>query len=260
MVRVSRNAMGTLFVGGALSMTLAALVYPSLLGVDTVSNAASRVIADTQWGPLTEGDRDFVVQVRAAGLWAYPVAQMGLTKGTDKGVVAASKHLVDGHAALDLTCRKIAPLLNITLPNQASPQQTRFVSQLTADTKGEQFDRDFSTILRQTDGSFFGTAAAIRTTTKNALVRALADQADHVLLDHIVTLEQTGLVDIEQALSRQAASPDLPASDLTPPPGIPGQQTAVLTPPPNPTSTPVDIDRIAGTEDGVTASPNTGKK
>jgi len=259
-VRVSRNAMGTLFVGGALSVTLAALVYPSLLGVNTVSSAASRVIADTQWGPLTEGDRDFVVKVRAAGLWAYPVGQMGLTKGTSKGVVAASKHLIDGHAALDLTCRKIAPLLNIALPNQATPQQTRFVSQLTSDTKGDQFDRDFATILRQTDGAFFGTAAGIRTTTKNALVRALADQADHVLMDHIGTLEQTGLVDVDQAIGPQAGSPDLPSSDLTPPPGIPGQQMAVLTPPPNPTSTPVDIEKIAGTDDGVTARPGAGKK
>ncbi|WP_416973817.1 DUF4142 domain-containing protein [Streptomyces sp. 4F14] len=251
--------MGTLFVGGALSVTLAALVYPSLLGVRTVSAAASRVIADTQWGPLTEGDRDFVVKVRAAGLWEHPVGRMGVEKGTDDGVVTAGRHLVDGHAALDLTCRKIAPLLNITLPNRASPQQTGFVNQLTTDSKGAQFDRDFANILRQTDGSFFTTVAEIRTTTRNTLVRALAEQADHILLHHIASLEQTGLVDIDQVLAQQNVSPALPDSDLTPPPGIPGQQVTVLTPPPNPTSTPIDIDRIAGSEDGVTAAPGDGK-
>lgn len=259
-MRVSRNAMGTLFVGGALSVTLAALVYPSLLGVRTVSAAASRVIADTQWGPLTEGDRDFVVKVRAAGLWEHPVARMGVEKGTDRRVVTAGRTLVDGHAALDTTVRKIAPLLDITLPNLASPQQTGFVSRLTTDSKGEQFDRDFANILRQTDGSFFTTVAQIRSTTKNTLVRALAEQADHIFMNHIAALEQTGLVDIDQVLAQQTTAPDLPDSDLTPPPGVAGQQLSVLTPPPNPSASPVDIDRIAGSEDGVTSAPANGKK
>lgn len=120
-MRFSRNATGTLFVGGALSFTLAALAYPSMLGVNTTSSSATRVIANTQWGPLTEGDRDFVVKVRAAGLWEYPVGQLGLKKGQSQAVITASKHLVDGHAALDSTVRKIAPMLNITIPNLASP-------------------------------------------------------------------------------------------------------------------------------------------
>ncbi|MDX3380593.1 DUF4142 domain-containing protein [Streptomyces niveiscabiei] len=252
--------MGTLFVGGALSLTLAALVYPALLGVRTVSEAASRVIADTQWGPLTEGDRDFVVKVRAAGLWEHPVARMGVEKGTDRRVVTAGRTLADGHAALDVTVRKIAPLLDITLPNLASPQQTGFVNRLATDSKGEQFDRDFANLLRQSDGSFFTTVAQIRSTTKNALVRALAEQADHILLNHIATLEQTGLVDIDQVLAQQTTAPDLPDSDLTPPPGVAGQQLSVLTPPPDATTSPVDIDRIAGSEDGVTSAPGRAKK
>ncbi len=78
---LSRNTMGTLFVGGALSLTLAALAYPSMLGLDTVSTSTDRVIANTQWGPLTEGDRDFVVKVRAAGLWEYPVGRSVSRRG-----------------------------------------------------------------------------------------------------------------------------------------------------------------------------------
>ena len=257
-MRFSRNAMGTLFVGGALSMTLAALVYPSMLGVETASASNDRIIANTQWGPLTEGDRDFVVKVRAAGLWEYPVGQLGLQKGTNQGVIVASQHLIDGHAALDETCRKIAPMLNITLPNVASPQQVGFVSQLTSDSKGDQFDRNFANILRITHGSIFNTVAKVRSTTKNTLVRALADQANDTVLDHITVMEQTGLVDIDQSLFQQTTPPKLPKSDLTPPPGVPGGQVLVLTPPPTATSTPVDIDKIAGASAGVTAAPNPG--
>ncbi|MEU6069343.1 DUF4142 domain-containing protein [Streptomyces sp. NPDC047082] len=255
MVRFSRNATGTLFVGGALSLTLVALVYPSMLGVSKVSSSPDRVIAQTQWGPLTEGDRDFVVKVRAAGLWEYPVGQIGLQKGTTKAVITASQHLVDGHAALDTTCRKIAPMLNITLPNIASPQQEGFVNQLKSDS-GKKFDSDFANILRMTHGSIFNTVAKIRSTTKNTLVRALADQANDTVLDHITVMEKTGLVDFDQTLFNQTTPPKLPDSDLTPPPPPAGQPEVVLTPPPNATSTPVNIDGLSGGGGGGGATPS----
>ncbi|MGW3144067.1 MULTISPECIES: DUF4142 domain-containing protein [Streptomyces] len=242
-------------MGGALSLTLVALVYPSMLGVSKVSSSPDRVIAQTQWGPLTEGDRDFVVKVRAAGLWEYPVGQIGLQKGTTKAVITASQHLVDGHAALDTTCRKIAPMLNITLPNIASPQQEGFVNQLKSDS-GKKFDSDFANILRMTHGSIFNTVAKIRSTTKNTLVRALADQANDTVLDHITVMEKTGLVDFDQTLFNQTTPPKLPDSDLTPPPPPAGQPEVVLTPPPNATSTPVNIDGLSGGGGGGGATPS----
>jgi predicted outer membrane protein len=240
MVQRSLNMVGGIFVGGALALTLGALIYPSMLGVDTVSTSSDRIIANTQWGPLTEADRAFVVAVRAAGLWEHPVGQIGLQKGQSKGVLTASQHLIDGHAALDATCRKIAPMLNVTLPNVASPQQEGFVTTLKADS-GKQFDIDFANILRQTHGSIFNTVAKIRSTTKNTLVRALADQANDTVLDHITVMEKTGLVDFDTTLFNQTTPPKLPKSDMTPPVPPAGQPPIVLAPPPNPTSTPVDL-------------------
>ncbi|MFH0172611.1 DUF4142 domain-containing protein [Streptomyces cacaoi] len=232
--------LGTVVVGGALTLTLGALAYPSMLGLDTVSTSTDRIIANTQWGPFTEGDRAFVVAVRAAGLWEHPVGLIGLQKGQSKGVITASQHLIDGHAALDETCRKIAPLLNVTLPNIASPQQEGFVNTLKAD-QGKQFDVDFANILRMTHGSIFNTVAKIRSTTKNTLVRALADQANDTVLDHITVMEQTGLVDFDTTLFTQTTPPKLPKSDMTPPVPPAGQPLVVLPPPPNATSTPVDL-------------------
>ncbi|MCL8010975.1 DUF4142 domain-containing protein [Streptomyces sp. AS02] len=214
-------------MGGALSLTLAALAYPSMLGFSTASAAQDRVIAQTSTGPLTEADRDFVVKVRAAGLWEYPVGQMALRKGTTTAVRTAGRHLVSGHAGLDATCRRIAARLNITLPNQPSPQQQGFVATLGADT-GKQFDSDMANILRTTHGQIFSTVAKIRATTGNSLVRQLADQANDTVLDHITVMEKTGLVDFDQVLFQETTPPRLPSQDLTPPPPAAGEPQVAL--------------------------------
>lgn len=251
---LSRNAMGTLFVGGALTLTLGALAYPSMLGVSQAATAQDRIIAQTQWGPLTEADRDFVVRVRAAGLWEYPLGKIGIQKGTTPAVKTAAEHLVDGHAALDTTTRKVAAMLNITIPNVASPQQVGFVNTIDS-SSGTQFDSNFANILRVTHGSIFNTVAKIRSTTKNSLVRALADQANDTVLDHITVMEKTGFVNFDQALFMQTTPPKLPGVDLTPPVPQPGEPMVVLTPPPNATSTPVVLP---GDNSGAGATPNTG--
>nr|WP_055532118.1 DUF4142 domain-containing protein [Streptomyces graminilatus] len=219
-------------MGGALALTLAALAYPAMVGVQTVSSSPTRIVAQTSAGPLTEADRDFVVKVRAAGLWEYPVGQMAIAKGTSPAVITAGQHLVAGHAALDATVRRIAPQLGVTIPNLPSPQQQGFISTLTSDSRGAQFDSDFANILRITHGSIFNTVAKIRSTTKNTLVRALADQANTTVLDHITVMEKTGLVNFDTALFQQTTPPKLPDSDLTPPVPVPGAPMVVLTPPP----------------------------
>ncbi|MFF4351116.1 DUF4142 domain-containing protein [Streptomyces sp. NPDC001530] len=228
-MRIARN-MGTLFVAGALTMTLAALAYPAVLGLQNTSSSPSRVIATTASGPLTEADRDFVVKVRAAGLWEFPSGQLALQKGTTPAVRTAGQHLVKGHAALDATCRKVATQLGITLPNKPSPQQQGFVATLSGDS-GKQFDSDLANILRVTHGQIFPVIAKIRATTENTLVRQLADQANDTVLDHITVMEKTGLVNFDQVLFQETSNPKLPAHDLTPPPPQPGEPTVVLTPP-----------------------------
>ncbi|MCW8377108.1 DUF4142 domain-containing protein [Streptomyces justiciae] len=239
-------------MGGALSLTIVALAYPTMLGFNKVSTAQDRVIAQTQWGPLTEQDRDFVVKVRAAGLWEYPLGKVALEKGTTPEVKEAGRHLIDGHAALDAACRKIAPMLNVTLPNVASPQQQGFVNQIET-SSGKQFDSNFANILRTTHGSIFNTIAKIRSTTKNSLVRSLADMANDTVLDHITVMEKTGFVNFDQALFQQTTPPKLPDTDLTPPAPQPGAPMVVLSPPPNPTSTPI---AIPGEQAGAGASPS----
>ncbi|MCX4612762.1 DUF4142 domain-containing protein [Streptomyces mirabilis] len=229
---VSRNWAGTVFVGGALSLTLAALVYPSMLGIQTTSSSPNRIIANTRYGPLTEADRDFVVKVRSAGLWEYPLGEIALKKGSTPEMREAGKHLIVGHAGLDELCRKIAPELNITLPNQATPQQQQFVATSDAQS-GKQFDTTAANIMRVTHGQIFPTIAKIRASTENTLVRQLADLANDTVLDHITVLEKTGTVNFDQVLFQQTTPPKLSAAQVTPPAPQPGAPVLALAPRPD---------------------------
>jgi predicted outer membrane protein len=225
-----------------------------MLGVQNVSTNSARVIASTQWGPLTEADRNFVVFVRSAGLWEGPSGQLAMQKGTTPAVREAGRHLVIGHASLDAACRRIAPELNITIPNQPTPQQQGFLDKFRSDT-GQQFDSDFANILRVTHGSIFNTIAKIRSTTENTLVRQLADQANEVVLDHITQMEKTGLVNFDQVNFQETTPPKLPSNQVTPPVPQPGAPLVTLTVPPGlqtggvPTGPSVDAP---------TASPSAG--
>lgn len=239
---VSRRMVGTVFVGGALVLTLSALAYPAMLGVETTSANQDRVIANTQYGPLTEADRDFVVKVRAAGLWEHPLGMMAMQRGTTPEMKEAGEHLVVGHARLDLACRKLASELNITLPNQASPQQQQFVA--TVDSKtGKEFDATGVAIMRVTHGQIFPAIAKIRGTTQNSLVRQLADLANDTVLDHMTVLEKTGMVNFDANNFQQTSPPKLPKEQMTPPAPQPGSPVLTLAIP-------------KGLEDLNTASPS----
>ncbi|MEU8600139.1 DUF4142 domain-containing protein [Streptomyces parvulus] len=230
-MRITRTTAGTAFVASALVLTLTALAYPTMLGMQNTGSDQARVITNTRYGPLTEQDRDFVVKVRAAGLWEHPLGLMAIERGTTPEMKEAGEHLVVGHSRLDATCRKIAPELGITLPNLASPQQQQFVSTVDG-TTGKQFDTTAVNIMRITHGQIFPAIANIRANTKNSLVRQLADQANDTVLDHITVLEKTGLVNFDQVNFQQTAPPSLPKVQLTPPAPQPGEPVLSLTQPP----------------------------
>ncbi|MEN3583083.1 DUF4142 domain-containing protein [Streptomyces sp. ZYX-F-203] len=229
---VSRQRIGVLVLFGVLSLTLTALAFPAMVGLEDKPEEQNRVVAATEWGPLTEADRDFVVKVRSAGLWEYPLGELVMERGTSPEMKEAGEHLVVGHAGLDAACRDIAPKLGITLPNVASPQQVEFVE--TVDSKnGEDFDVAAVTIMRVTHGQIFPAIADIRASTKNTLVRQLADLANDTVLDHITVLENTDLVDYDEVSFMQTAPAKNRQDFVTPPPPGPGEPTVVLTPRPD---------------------------
>ncbi|MEU6512594.1 DUF4142 domain-containing protein [Streptomyces sp. NPDC046978] len=214
-----------------LAGTLAALIFPvwsyadrSGTGLDTL-NAQT---VPTAYGPLSALDRDFVSRVRLAGLWELPAGQQAEQKGTTQAVRTAGEHLVTGHTFLDARVRDVAGRLGLALPNQPNAQQRQWLAILDA-ARGQEYDRDFANLLRRAHGKVFAVVAQVRATTRNSLVRALADDANTTVLDHIKVLEATGYVDFD-ALAEDAATGS--PAPLTPSPAPPGPTDGPGTPVP----------------------------
>ncbi|MEU6811982.1 DUF4142 domain-containing protein [Streptomyces sp. NPDC046831] len=199
---------GTGIIVGGLAATLAALFFPLWSYADrsgpgvSADTLSSRSVA-TPYGPLSPQDRDFVTKVRLAGLWELPAGEQAQRKGTTRAVRTAGEHLVRGHTFLDERVRDVAARLGLGLPNEPTAQQRKWLAGLSA-ARGEEYDRTFANTLRLAHGRVFSLVAQVRVSTQNSLVRALADDANTTVLDHIEVLEATGFVDFA-ALARESA-------------------------------------------------------
>ncbi|MGW3008944.1 DUF4142 domain-containing protein [Streptomyces sp. NPDC001219] len=188
----------------ALVGTLAALLLPVQLFGETASAATNTVTYDddgggtvnTRYGPLTAMDRDFVRKVRLAGLWELPAGRQAQERGQTAAVRTAGNHLVAGHTELDRRVIETARALDVTLANQPNSDQQGWLAQMNA-AQGDEFTRTFAELLRRAHGKVFGLVAMVRDQTKNSMVRALANRANTIVLDHITVLEKTGGVDFD---------------------------------------------------------------
>ncbi|WP_405773553.1 DUF4142 domain-containing protein [Streptomyces sp. NBC_01538] len=260
---------GTGLIVAGLAATLVALVFPvwsytdrSGTGVD-VLNAQT---VSTQYGPLSALDREFLTKVRLAGLWELPAGQLAQERGTTEAVRLAGRHLIEGHTFLDERVRDVASRLSFELPNQPSEQQRGWLSTMDAD-HGEDFDRAFANLLRMAHGKVFSVVAQVRASTRNSLVRTLADDANRTVLDHIQVLEATGYVDFDALAQDMAAASTPPLTNSPAPPGpVPTPAPAVpVTPspvttyplPPAASSPPPEVGEVVGvTEPATPAEPS----
>ncbi|WP_274563372.1 DUF4142 domain-containing protein [Streptomyces spiramyceticus] len=223
---------GTGLVVVALTATLAALIFPIWSYADRSGTGLAQLNAGTvptRWGPLSAADRDLVVRIRLAGLWELPAGQQALARAPTRAVEEAGAHLVEGHTFLDARIREVAAQLNMELPNQPTAEQRGWLREFT-EASGPAYETRFANILRAAHGKVFAVIAQVRHTTRNTLVRGLADDANTTVLDHIRMLEATGRVDFD-ALANEAAGtatasptgppPPAPPSRTTPPPAVP---------------------------------------
>ncbi|TXS46606.1 DUF4142 domain-containing protein [Streptomyces sp. uw30] len=232
---------GTGIIITGLVATLLAMIFPIWSYADRSGTGLDVLNADTVstgYGPLSALDREFVTKVRLAGLWELPAGRQARQKGTTAAVRTAGEHLIEGHAFLDERVRDVAARLSLQLPNEPTEQQQGWLATLNA-AQGVEYDRQFANILRLAHGKVFSVVAQVRASTRNSLVRKLADDANTTVLDHITVLEATGYVDFD-ALARDMVANSTPP--LTPSPAPPGPTTdpapaVPMTPPPSPTYT-----------------------
>ncbi|MFI7409582.1 DUF4142 domain-containing protein [Streptomyces sp. NPDC049627] len=232
---------GTGLIITGLTATLLAMIFPIWSYADRSGTGLDVLNAETvstEYGPLSGLDREFVTKVRLAGLWELPAGQQARQKGTTPAVRTAGQHLIQGHTFLDERVRDIAARLRLELPNEPTEQQQEWLATLDS-AQGVEYDRQFANILRLAHGKVFSVVAQVRASTRNSLVRELADDANTTVLDHIKVLEATGYVDWD-ALARDMVAGSTPP--ITPSPAPPGPTTdpapaVPMTPSPSPTPT-----------------------
>jgi predicted outer membrane protein len=157
-------------------------------------DAGGAVRLDTQAEPtLTAADRDLVIKVRLAGLWEIPAGQMAVQKGVEPRVRQIGAMIASQHVQLNALDATAAAKLGIKLPTEPTGEQQRWLGEMKG-ASGTEFDTIFVQRLRAAHGKIFPAIAVVRSSTRNDVVRTLAQQANGFVLNHLTYLESTGLV------------------------------------------------------------------
>jgi predicted outer membrane protein len=196
------RAVGTLLVVFGLIATLGSLLIPIYFFDGNRSVAVSRSgwrddgmgTWKTRYGPLTTLDREFMRSIRTAGLWELPACRMARERSTQRSMQTMRDRIVAGDAELDRRVIKAAVTLKVPLPNRPPRSQRRYLAEI-EQARGKKFDELLVNHMRKQDGTTMGLLSLVRDQTRNSMVRSLATRANTIVLDHIETQEDTGLVD-----------------------------------------------------------------
>jgi predicted outer membrane protein len=187
--RGSRSRWATLLLAAAgLGLVLAA--FPAA----PPAHAQDDDVVETQWGPLTNADRDLLIRVKYAGLWEIPAGEMAVEKGVNERVREIGAFIRDEHIELDAATDDIAAQLGVELPDEPYADNQLALDRMEA-AEGGEFDLEFVQRLREAHGSIYSIIAYVRAGTQNDLVRQFADAGEEFVARHMEYLESTGLVD-----------------------------------------------------------------
>src|SRR5204863_9042266 len=134
----------------------------------------------------------FLVRVRLAGLWEGPSGRLAQQRTKTTLIRQAGQHLIGGHAELDAKVLALGREMNVQLPTEPNADQKTWLGEMTAATSQQTFDQAFVKRLRAAHGSVYAYVAAVRADTANPEIRAFAQRAMEVVLDHMTVLEKTG--------------------------------------------------------------------
>jgi predicted outer membrane protein len=132
--------------------------------------------------------------VRLAGLWEMPAGQMAAERGSAQRVRQVGAQIAAEHAELDQIVVDAANKLGVQLPTKPNDQQRKWLDEMRDASSDREFDRIFVERLRAAHGKIFPVIGAVRSGTRNDVVRQVARDANRFVLNHLTLLESTGLV------------------------------------------------------------------
>jgi predicted outer membrane protein len=148
-------------------------------------------------GPIGPSDRDMLYKVKQAGLWEMPVGEEAASRAVTTQFRDVAAKIAVEHHQLDARVTEVAQELGIQLPAEVTPDQARWMQQISASSSGE-YDRTAVMLLRQAHGKVLPLLAQVRSSSRNAVVRGFADEAMEYVNRHIGYLDSTGLVNYAQ--------------------------------------------------------------
>jgi predicted outer membrane protein len=160
--------------------------------------------------PLNAADMTLLIGLRQAALWEIPAAKAAAERGSTAKIRQAAEKLAAAQSQLDQQTVDVIAKLDATVRPALTAQQQGLLNQLQSAT-GAQYDRLFVNSLRNGYGFLYTIIGEVRSSTRVALIRQLADQANVAFLSYLQTLENTGLVEAQSLAP--AAIP--PAQDLS---------------------------------------------
>lgn len=161
-------------------------------------------------GRLNEADMTLLIGLRQAALWQIPAAKMAVEKGRATKVRQAGEKIAAAESELDQRTVDVVGKVGATVPSEPTAEQQALLDRLQA-AEGGQFDQLFVSSLRDAYGYFYTVIGEVRSSTRVASIRQLADQANVAVMGYMQTLENTGLVQYQSLAP--AAIP--PAQDLS---------------------------------------------
>ncbi|MCI4062684.1 DUF4142 domain-containing protein [Micromonospora sp. R77] len=158
---------------------------------------ATALAAPAPGQQMNAADMTLLNGVRLAGLWEMPAGNMAAEKGQSKRVREIGAEISRQHGVLDQLVVEAANKLGAVLPTTPTTQQQGWLTEMQNAT-GNQFDQIFVTRLRVAHGNIFPVIGAVRASTRDPIVRKLAEEANKFVNDHMSMLESTGLVRWQQ--------------------------------------------------------------
>lgn len=143
---------------------------------------------------LSAADLTLLNGVRQADLWEMPAGKMAAARGHNPKVREIGEKIAEQHLKLDQDLVDAANKLSITLPTQPTVDQQKWLKEMQNASSDQEFDYIFVGRLRAAHGKIFAIIAAVRASTRNDIVRAMATEANNIVMGHLNFLESTGLV------------------------------------------------------------------
>jgi predicted outer membrane protein len=178
-----------------------------VVGLPAVAVAAPAV--PTQLGAA---DLALLTGVRLAGLWEMPAGQMAAARGSRERVREIGAIIAQQHVKLDQDVVDAANKLGVPLPSEPTAEQQGWLKEMRGASSNQEFDQIFVSRLRAAHGKIFPVVGAVRASTRNDVVRALAEEATTVVMGHMTMLESTGLVRYGELAPAALPEQDLAAS------------------------------------------------